>query len=244
MPLELKVLSDPTEIAAAVAERFLQRMAAAQGRGEEPQVALTGGTIAEAIHRQIALRAGEYDVDWDHVVFWWGDERLVAADSADRNAADARAAFLDVVGASKVHEIPSTDTAADVDAAAAAYGDLMRGSGGGEFDLVMLGMGPDGHVASLFPGFDQLDVDDRIAVPVTGSPKPPPERVSLTFAALNHTRAVWFLVTGEGKADAVRRALADDGDVHQTPARGVRPAPKSGAGETIWFLDLAAAGAL
>jgi 6-phosphogluconolactonase len=244
MPLELKVLADATEVAAAVAERFLQRVTAAQGRGEEPHVVLTGGTIAEAVHRQIAQQAAASDVDWSRIVFWWGDERFVAPDSSDRNALDARQSFLDVVGASQVHEVPSTAGAPDVDAAATAYADLLRGSGGGEFDLVMLGMGPDGHVASLFPGFPQLDAQDAIAVPVTGSPKPPPQRVSLTFEALNRTRAVWFLVTGEGKADAVRRALADDGDVHETPARGIRPAPRQGPGETTWFLDRGAAARL
>jgi 6-phosphogluconolactonase len=244
MPLELKVLADPAEVASAVAERFLQRIVAAQRRGEEPHVVLTGGTIAEALHRQIAQQAPAYEVDWTRVVFWWGDERFVAPESADRNALDARQSFLDVVGATQVHEVPSTAGASDVDAAATAYGDLVRGSGGGEFDLVMLGMGPDGHVASLFPGFPQLDVDDTIAVPVRGSPKPPPERVSLTFSALNRTRAVWFLVTGDGKADAVRRALADDGDVHDTPARGISPAPLQGAGETTWFLDVGSASRL
>ena len=244
MPLELKVLTDATEVASAVAERFLQRITAAQARGEEPHVVLTGGTIAEAVHRQIALQSAAFDVDWSRVVFWWGDERFVAPDSADRNALDARQTFLDVVGATQVHEIPSTAGAADVDAAATAYADLVRGSGGGEFDLVMLGMGPDGHVASLFPGFPQLDAQDAIAVPVTGSPKPPPERVSLTFEALNRTRSVWFLVTGDGKADAVRRALADDGDLHETPARGIRPAPGHGPGETTWFLDRGAASRL
>lgn len=241
MPLELKVLADPAEVAAAAAERFLQRVEAAQARGEEPHVALTGGSIAHALHQQIALRAPAHDVDWSRVVFWWGDERFVAPDSPDRNALDARQVFLDVVGATQVHEVPSTAGAPDVEAAASAYGELVRSAGAGEFDLVMLGMGPDGHVASLFPGFGQLDVDDRVAVPVTGSPKPPPERVSLTFPALNRTRAVWFLVTGSGKADAVRRALADDGDVHETPARGIRPAPQHGPGETTWFLDLPAA---
>lgn len=241
MSLELKVLPDPAEVAASVAERFLQRMAAAQARGEEPHVALTGGSIAHAVHQQIALRAPAYDVDWSRVVFWWGDERFVAPDSDERNARDARAVLLDVVGATQVHEIPSTAGATDVDAAATAYSELVRSSGAGEFDLVMLGMGPDGHVASLFPGFPQLDVTDRIAVPVTGSPKPPPERVSLTFPALNRSRAVWFLVTGAGKADAVRRALAEDGDIHETPARGIRPAPASGGGDTTWFLDLPAA---
>ena len=101
--------------------------------------------------------------------------------------------------------MPASDEAhPDLDAAAAAYADLVRSAGTGAFDLVLLGMGPDGHVASLFPGFPQLDVVDQIAVPVTGSPKPPPERISLTFAALNRTAEVWFLVSGEGKADAVR----------------------------------------
>jgi 6-phosphogluconolactonase len=244
MPLELKVLSDPTEVAAAVAERFLQRMSAAQGRGEEPHVALTGGGIADAVHEQVAQQAGRHDVDWSRVVFWWGDERFVAPDSSDRNARKARELLLDRVAASQVHEMPSTAAAPDVAAAASAYSDLVRSAGSGEFDLVMLGMGPDGHVASLFPGFPQLDVDDTIAVPVTDSPKPPPERVSLTFPALNRTRAVWFLVTGEAKADGVRRALADNGDLHETPARGISPTPQSGAGETIWFLDLAAASKL
>jgi 6-phosphogluconolactonase len=224
-----------------VADRFLQRLAAAQGRGETPNVALTGGTVAEAIHRQIAHKAarltGDQAVDWDRVVFWWGDERFVAPDSDDRNARDTRASFLDVVGATHVHEIPSTADAADVDASAAAYSQRLRDSGAGEFDLVMLGMGPDGHVASLFPGFPQLDADG-IAVGVTGSPKPPPERVSLTFGALNRARAVWFVVTGDAKADAVHRALADDGDLHETPARGIQVV------DTTWFLDTAAASRL
>jgi 6-phosphogluconolactonase len=245
VPLELRILSDPAELAAVVADRFLQRVAAAQGRGEQPQVALTGGTIAHDVHREIAQRAesGGHDVDWSRVGFWWGDERFVAPHSDDRNALDARAVFLDPLGATSVHEVPSTAEAADVEAAATAYGDRLRASGAGEFDLVMLGMGPDGHVASLFPGFPQLDADG-IAVPVTGSPKPPPERVSLTFPALNRTRAVWFLVTGAAKAEAVVRALADTGDLHATPARGINPAPQRGAGETTWFLDVAAASKL
>ena len=101
----------------------------------------------------------------------------------------------------------------------------------------MLGLGPDGHVASLFPGHPALDVTDRWAVAVTESPKPPPERVSLTFPALGRSRAVWFVVSGEDKADAVARALAPDGDLHDTPARGAG----GDAGEVVWFLDSAAA---
>jgi 6-phosphogluconolactonase len=106
----------------------------------------------------------------------------------------------------------------------------------------MLGVGPDGHVASLFPGFPQLDVDDDITVAVTGSPKPPPLRISLTYPALNRTRQVWFLVSGDGKADAVARALATGdaaADRHEIPAVGVH-----GRERTVWFLDEAAASRL
>jgi 6-phosphogluconolactonase len=106
----------------------------------------------------------------------------------------------------------------------------------------MLGVGPDGHVASLFPGHPQLDVDDDVAVGVTDSPKPPPERISLTFPALNRTRQVWFVVAGDGKADAVARALAtgaDTPDVHEIPAVGVH-----GRERTVWFVDEDAASRL
>jgi 6-phosphogluconolactonase len=102
----------------------------------------------------------------------------------------------------------------------------------------MLGIGPDGHIASLFPGFDQLDVTDRTAVGVTGSPKPPPERISLTLPRLNKSASVWFLVSGSGKAEAVAGALGGR-DVHEIPASGV-----TGVEETIWFLDREAASKL
>ena len=139
---------------------------------------------------------------------WFGDERFVAPDSPDRNAGQARAAFLDAVGATQVHEMPSTASAATLEEGAATYGDLLREHGSGAFDVLMLGIGPDGHVASLFPGHPALDVDDTVAVGVSDSPKPPPARISLTFGALNRSTSVWFLASGEGKAEAVARALA------------------------------------
>jgi 6-phosphogluconolactonase len=228
------------ELAEAVAAALLQRLAAAQAAGEVPQIGLTGGTIAEHVHRAIARLSPGSAVDWSRVVVWWGDERFVAPDSPDRNAGQARAAFLDAVGAdpAHVHEMPSTAEASGVDEGAAAYSATMRAEGAGSFEVLMLGLGPDGHVASLFPGHPALDVDDRIAVGVTDSPKPPPERISLTFAALNHAKAVWFLVSGQGKADAVARALGG-AEVHEIPATGV-----AGEDETVWFLDEAAASRL
>lgn len=234
----IEVHDDSAALATTVAGELLHRLADAQAAGHVPQVALTGGTIAEDIHQEIARLSPESGVDWTRVVVWFGDERFVAADSPDRNAGQARAAFLDAVGATQVHEMPSTADAEDVDAGATAYAETLREHGSGEFDIVMLGIGPDGHIASLFPGFPQLDVEDADAVGVTGSPKPPPERVSLTFAALNRARSVWFLVSGSGKAPAVAAALGG-ADVHEIPAAGV-----TGREETTWFLDREAASAL
>jgi 6-phosphogluconolactonase len=233
----VEVHEDSGALATAVAGELLSRLADAQAAGAVPQIALTGGTIAEDIQREIARLTPGSEVDWARVVIWWGDERFVEPDSPDRNSRQARAAFLDAVGATQVHEMPSTADADDVDAGATAYAETLRKHGSGEFDIVMLGMGPDGHIASLFPGFPQVDADG-IAVGVTGSPKPPPERISLTLPALNRARSVWFLVSGAGKAPAVAAALGG-ADVHETPAAGV-----SGREETIWFLDREAASAL
>jgi 6-phosphogluconolactonase len=237
----IEVHVDSADLATSVAGELITRLEDAQARGEEPQIGLTGGSIAEAVHRELGRMGRDSEVDWGRVVVWWGDERFVAPDSPDRNAAHARASLLDLLpfDPAKVHEMPSTATADSLDDAAAAYGDDLRAHGAGSFEVLMLGVGPDGHVASLFPGEPQLDVDDRIAVGVTDSPKPPPERVSLTFAALNRSRSVWFLVSGEEKAPAVARALAEGTDVHDIPAVGV-----TGELETIWFLDRASASQL
>jgi 6-phosphogluconolactonase len=235
----VEVHESADDLAAAVAGAFLRLVTVRQAAGDIPAIGLTGGTIADKIHAEIARLGTDADVDWSRIDFYWGDERFVAPDSDDRNAKQARTALLDAVPVdpARVHEIPSTADADSVDAAAAAYAETLRAHGKGGFDLLMLGVGPDGHVASLFPGFPQLDVDDDIAVGVTGSPKPPPERVSLTFPALNRSDEVWFVVSGEEKAQAVGRALAaEPPEVHELPATGVR-----GTAETIWFLDRSAA---
>jgi 6-phosphogluconolactonase len=242
-PPRIEVHESADALATAIAGELLVRLSDAQAAGHEPQIALTGGSIADAVHRELARLSAdaEVEVDWSHVVIWWGDERFVEPASDDRNERQAREAFLDQVDAdpAKVHPMPSTESAQSLEEGAAAYGEELRTYGSGAFDVVMLGIGPDGHIASLFPGFPQLDVDDQLAVPVNGSPKPPPERISLTFGALNRAASVWFLVSGEEKAPAVAAALADGTDRHDIPAAGV-----SGSEETIWFLDRAAASQL
>ena len=243
---EIETFPSSDALAAAVAGRLVVRLAAIQAAGRTPAIALTGGTIAVKIHEAVvAATEGHEDVDWSRVDIWWGDERYVAADDDERNAKQAWDAMLSHLDVSpgRVHEMPASDgpheSAQD---AAAAYGDLVRSRGAGRFDVVMLGVGPDGHVASLFPGSEQLDVEDTVAVAVPDSPKPPPVRISLTFGALNRTSEVWFVVSGSGKAQAVSKALATgDGaaDVHDIPAVGVR-----GQDATVWFLDEEAASQL
>ena len=237
-PARIEVHESGPALASAVAGELLVRLADVQAQGREPRITLTGGTIADAVHREVARLTATAEVDWSRVEIWWGDERFVAPDSADRNARQARAAFLSAVGLdpAKVHEMPSTSDVADLEAGADAYEAALASLGEDAFDITMLGVGPDGHVASLFPGYPQLDVEDRLVVAVTDSPKPPPERISLTFPALNRSRAVWFLVSGAEKAPAVARALSDDADPHHTPAAAVH-----GSDETTWFLDRAAA---
>lgn len=235
-PARVEVHPDAATLATAVAGEFVNRVADLQAAGDVPQVCLTGGTIADAIHREIARLADDSGIDWGAVDFWFGDERFVEPHSADRNVGQARAAFLDEVGVPghRIHEMASPAEAASVAEGAASYAAHLPS----RFDIVMLGVGPDGHIASLFPGFAQLDETTALAVGVTGSPKPPPERISLTFPALRRGQSVWLLVSGEPKAAAVAAALGD-ADLHAIPAAGV-----AGSEETIWFLDREAASQL
>ncbi|MFS3129525.1 6-phosphogluconolactonase [Nocardioides sp. Bht2] len=231
------VLPDPPTLAREVAGALIRRLAEAQSLGRVPSVALTGGTIASAIHRELARLGPNSAVQWHQVDFWWGDERFVPAGTADRNDAEVLPVLHALgVDPQRIHPMPAvTVGCGSVDQAAARYGAEVRQHGSepeasGEFEVVMLGVGPDGHVASLFPGHRALDADS-IAVGVIDSPKPPPQRVTLTLAALNRARAVWFVASGSAKAEAVAAAHRS-GPVAELPARGVH-----GRIETLWWLD-------
>jgi len=232
------VHDSPGQLARDVASRLLTVLTAMQAEGRTPHIALTGGSIADKIHAEVARQTPGSPVRWDHVEVWWGDERFVPRDDPQRNALQAHRTLLDhiPVNPSRVHEISSSDEADSPDAAAVMYSDMLRNSGAGDFDVVMLGLGRNGHVASLMPHSPALHVTDEIAVGVTNSPKPPPNRVSLTFDALNHTRETWFVVAGEDKAEAVARALAEEGSIEETPARGIHAKL-----HTHWFVDVEAA---
>lgn len=233
---ELVVHADADDVAEALATRLTARLAEIQRDFRVPQVALTGGRIATKAYQRLAADGVHSAVDWARVEFWWGDERFVPADDDDRNAKPtlellAKPLQLDQA---RIHEMPASDGGVDLDQAA---GDYAKTLGSTTFDICLLGLGPDGHVASIFPEHpSSYATGDVIAV--RSSPKPPPERISLTLEMINRSREVWFLVSGSDKAAAARMALAGAGPI-QVPAAGV-----SGVTRTLWLLDREAAAQL
>lgn len=225
------IAPDAEALAAAVAARFVTRLIDAQSGGRVAHVVLTGGRVASAVYRAVAESPARSAIDWQRVEFWWGDERFLPEGDPDRNATQAWDTLLSKVDVDpkNVH-VMAADSGQGPEAAAAAYAEELKDVH--SFDLLMLGVGPDGHVASLFPGFPQLRVDNTSAVAVHDSPKPPPTRVSLTFPALAKATEIWFVVAGEDKADAVQTTLSG-GDLPAT-----RP---QGKNTTLWLLDQAAA---
>lgn len=228
----MNIFDTPDALATAVAQRFVTRLAEIQAEDRTPQVVLTGGGIAGRIHRAIADSPG--DVDWRNVEFWWGDDRFVEEDSADRNERQAREAMLDALGVKDdyVHPMPADD-GRHVDAAALFYAEELRNHPAEYFDIVFLGLGPDGHIASIFPDHGSFRDETEIAYAVTDSPKPPPTRVTLSLDALNDAEEIWFVVAGAEKAEAVARV--SDGD-QMLPGAHVH-----GRQVTHWFVDDAAA---
>ena len=222
----------------AAAGRFVAALVDAQASRGVAQVALTGGSMGSAIFASVLATSGRSGVDWSQVYVWWGDERYLPAGDPDRNDTQNDEAGLSQLGLDegKVFRVEGPDASASAEASADAYGRTIREFGQGEFDVVLLGVGPDGHVASLFPHHPAQRIEDAVAVAVHESPKPPPDRVSLTFECLNRTREVWFLVAGSDKADAVAAALAPGADRWDVPASGVR-----GSVATRWLVDEAAA---
>ena len=246
---DVVVEADADALARAVAEALVARLAAAQILHGTASVVLTGGGVGTAVLEHVAGLAEEpvrETVDWEHVDVWWGDERFVPADSDERNEKGARGALLARVGVPehRIHAMPPSDGefAEPEDAAAWYAAELAAAAPEGRalprFDVLLLGMGPEGHVASIFPDSPAVR-DERPVVAVRDCPKPPPTRVSLGFAAINTAEEVWLLVAGEGKAPAVAAALEGDAEPVQLPAAGVH-----GVRATRWLLDRAAAGKL
>ena len=204
---------------------------------------LTGGSVGVAVLRAVRDSPARAAVDWRRVDVWWGDERWVPADDPERNDRQAREALLDALDLdpARVHPVgaPGGPDGDDAGAAAARYADELTAAAPADddvppFDVLLLGMGPEGHTASIFPESPAAH-DDRPAVAVHGCPKPPPTRVSLGFAAITAAREVWVVAAGEEKAPMAALALSGVGSV-QVPVAGA-----VGTRRTLWLLDEAAA---
>jgi 6-phosphogluconolactonase len=242
---EILVHADGTLLAKAAAARLVTRLVDAVAAAGRANLVLTGGGIGTAVLAELAATPARDAVDWQRVDFWWGDERFVPAGHPDRNETGARAALLDAIGSdpARVHPMPGPDgpDGDDPEAAAARYAAELRAATRPEdhgpvpaFDILMLGIGPEGHVASLFPGMPAV-YDNRPVVAVRGSPKPPPTRISFTFPTIGAAREVWILASGAEKSGAIALALSGAGPV-QLPAAGAR-----GRQRTLYLLDAAAA---
>lgn len=244
---EVVVHRTAAALADAIAARLVATLVEAQQGGHAAHLALTGGGIGTACLAALAALPARDAVDWGRLHVWWGDERYLPTGDSERNETGARDALLDHVplDPARVHPMPSAGRWPTLEAAAYAYAEELRTAARPEdhgalpaFDVCLLGIGPDAHVASLFPEHPALHAEGTV-VAVHGSPKPPPERISLTMATLRRSREVWVLAAGAGKADAVRMALDPSAGPLQVPAAGAR-----GAERTVFLLDEAAAGEL
>ncbi|WP_413319999.1 6-phosphogluconolactonase [Agrococcus sp. 1P02AA] len=233
------VHADRAALVAQTADRLtalLQELVEAQGKAT---IAVTGGSVGTELLAALAERA----IDWQRVVITWSDERFVAADSPDRNAVQAREALLERVPipVEQVHELAAddgsaSDAAAALQAAAAAGTAMLHDLG--QIDLTILGMGPDAHIASLFPGLPGIQESGVAVIGVTDSPKPPPTRLSFTVGAINASDRVWLVVAGADKAEAV--ALVRGGAAPSEAPAGAA----AGRRETLMLLDAEAAALL
>lgn len=221
-------------------------------------VVLTGGTVGIATLAAVARSPLATSVDWTAVHLWWGDERFVPSGDEDRNEGQAQSAALGLlpVPEENIHRMGAAQAVGDgsldaggpvaggqtapglyptVELAAQAYEAQIAAAGTPAWDIALFGMGPDGHVASLFPGHAGFveDGEGEQVIAVHDSPKPPPTRVSLTMESIRRARRVWIVAAGAPKAAVVAAALHGDQTLPATRARGTA--------ETLWLIDVEAA---
>lgn len=216
-------------LAAAVAARLITRLADLQAAGKLPRLVLTGGGVGIATLEQVRQSPAREAVDWSQVEFYWGDERYLPPGDPERNEVQARAALLDHVPVTPAHVHPmGADKGEPAEVAAAEYAEVI---GEGAFDITLLGIGPEGHTASVFPHSPAVRVGEPTVVAVHDSPKPPPTRISLTLAAIRRSAEVWIIAGGAAKAEPLAEAFngASEADIPLAGARGRE--------RTLWLID-------
>jgi 6-phosphogluconolactonase len=237
------VAADQAGVAEIVARRLIGKVAVWTDAGRTVHLSLTGGGTGTATLKAIHDHPWRDNIDWSLVHVWWSDERFVPRADPERNAGQARAALLDDldIPAENIHEMAASDEGMDLEAAAAAYtAELAKFAADADqpwpaFDICLLGVGPDAHIASLFPDRPEIHITDAAVVPVRDSPKPPPDRLSLTRPVINSSARVWMALAGQDKASALGLALAG-ASYASVPAAGAK-----GRRRTVLFVDTAAA---
>lgn len=241
----VEVFPQTQELIEAAVRRLVDSVQNAMMARGRALVVLTGGSNGIDLLRRLGPEADR--IDWPNVHLFWGDERYVPESDDERNDKQAREALLDHIDIPwrNVHAMPASDGefGDDMAAAALAYEQLLAanaepGQAVPNFDIHLLGMGPEGHVNSLFPDTAAVRETARMVVPVEDCPKPPPQRITLTLPAVQCSREVWLIVSGEAKADAVAAAIGG------APAASVPAAGAVGLETTLWLLDEAAASKL
>ncbi|TFD38821.1 6-phosphogluconolactonase [Cryobacterium sp. TMT1-19] len=244
MTNERRVLvhTDRAALAASVAARFITTTVDLLHEQGEVNVVLAGGSVAIEVLEAVNASAARDTIDWGLVTFWWSDERWVPKEHPDRNERQARTALLDhiQIPEANIHPFAASDEGVDLDTAVESYAALLEsasieGTDLPRFDITFLGVGPDGHVASLFPHQAGIREHSKSVLAVRNSPKPPAERLSLSRPALNSSRCVWMVLAGPDKASALGLALAG-ASRDEVPVAGIK-----GRRYTNFFVDREAA---
>lgn len=235
------VHADTEELAASVAARFITKTIDILDELGSANIVLTGGRVGIAVLAAVNASPARDSIDWARVSFWWGDERWLARDDDERNEKQARDALLNhiAVPEQNIHAFLASGEGVELDAAASRYEAELaeHGDEAGmpRFDITFLGVGPDGHIASLFPHRSGISLDDCAVIPVRNSPKPPAERLSLTRPAINSSDRIWLVLAGADKASALGLALAG-ASRDEVPVAGIK-----GRKRTVFFVDAEAA---
>lgn len=262
MIAEIIVHPDSESLAAAVAARLVTSIIDAQAARGRAAVVLTGGGMGARSQEAVLVSPAARAVDWESVDFFWGDERFLPTGHPDRNETQARQVLLTPLSIpeDRIHAMPADDGlwGNDATAAAAGYaselaalaktcGNARNAAPDGKenrpaiptFDVLMLGVGPDAHVASLFPGHPQTREANLTVTAIADSPKPPPVRLTLTFPVLESAQETWLIAAGTEKAPALAQALLGGADPTVFPAAGAR-----GINRTLALIDRNAASRL
>ena len=222
---------DAESLAKGAAEGFVTRLAQLLEELPEVHVQVTGGTIGIATLAAISDREDAHLLDWSRVHVWWGDERFVETDSPDRNSVQAHNAMLKKLPKTNLHPFPASDEGMTLDEAANFFSAEVA-SLKPKFSIAFVGVGPDGHICSLFP--DKPEIEPWVLVIAEhDSPKPPPQRLSFSYEAMNSVDEIWFVIAGADKQDAVAVAFGDN--PKQLPVGRVQ-----GKSKTVWFVDQSA----